>query len=176
MAVVNIGIAAVDYGLQRRRIAKAMRMSKQEIKDEARESDGNPQMKAAIRRRQRAMSRYRMIAAVAGADAVVVNPTHVAVAIAYTPGRGAPRVVAKGADEVAARIRLEAEIHGVPLVADVALARAMYAVCELEAEIPRDLYEAVARLLTFIYTLRATGHLVRTGGGAHRPPAPLLVG
>jgi flagellar biosynthetic protein FlhB len=114
-----------------------------------------------------------MIAAVAGADAVVVNPTHYAVALRYDRARGAPRVVAKGADALAARIREEAQRHRVPLVADAPLARTLYATCELDDEVPPQLYEAVARLLAFIFALKARGTPLP---GTHRlPPAARAV-
>ena len=116
-----------------------------------------------------------MIAAVAKADAVVLNPTHIAVALKYARGKGAPKVVAKGADFLALRIREEAEEHGVPLVEDPPLARALFVACQLEQEIPRELYEAVAHLLTFIYSLKASGLSVRIDGAPHRPASPLLV-
>jgi len=174
VAFAGLIIALVDYYLQRRRMKKAQMMTKQEVKDEARMSEGSPEIKGAIRRRQRKLSRLRMIAAVASADAVVVNPTHYAVALKYEPGQGAPRVVAKGIDLVAIRIRQEAADRAVPVVEDRPLARALFAACNIDQEIPADLYEAVAKLLTFIYSLKATGRALRLDGGAHRPPTPLL--
>ena len=174
VAMLGLILAAADYAYQRRKIGKSMMMTKQEVKDEARQSDGDPHVKGEIRARQRKMSRLRMMAEVASADAIVVNPTHVAVAIKYDPAKGAPRVVAKGADSVATKIREEAEKHSVPMVEDIPLARTLFRVCELGDEIPADLYEAVARLLAFIFSLRANGILRPVGGGAHRPPAPLL--
>ena len=174
VAMLGLVLAAADYAYQRHKISKSMKMTKQEVKEEARQSDGDPHVKGQIRARQRKMSRLRMMAEVATADAVVVNPTHVAVAIKYDPARGAPRVVAKGADAVATKIREEAEKHSIPMVEDIPLARTLYKVCELGDEIPANLYEAVARLLAFIFSLRAKGILRPVGGGAHRPPAPLL--
>ena len=174
VAMLGLVLAAADYAYQRHKVAKSMKMTKQEVKDEARQSEGDPHVKGQIRARQRKMSRLRMMAEVASADAVVVNPTHVAVAIKYDPTRGAPRVVAKGADSVATKIREEAEKHRVPMVEDIPLARTLFRVCELGDEIPADLYEAVARLLAFIFSLRANGILRPVGGGAHRPPTPLL--
>jgi flagellar biosynthetic protein FlhB len=109
------------------------------------------------------MSRSRMIAAVERADVVLLNPTHVAVALAYEPGRSAPRVVAKGADEVAARIREKAAEHRVPRVRDVVLARALHAACEVGQEIPVELYSAVARVLAFVLALKRRGG----SGGVH---------
>ena len=173
-AMLGLTLAAIDYFLQYRKLAKSMMMSKQEIKDEARQSEGDPHVKGQIRAAQRRMSRMRMMAEVAGADAVVVNPTHVSVAIKYDAAKGAPRVVAKGADAVAARIREEAQKHGVPMVEDVPLARTLYRLCDIGDEIPAQLYEAVARLLAFLFALKASGRITPVGGGAHRPPQPFL--
>jgi flagellar biosynthetic protein FlhB len=127
-------------------------------------------MKAKIKGMRIAMSRSRMMSAVPNADVVLVNPTHVAVAIRYDAATGAPRVVAKGQGLVAARIRAEAERHGVPLVRDIALARTLHKVCDLGGEIPVELYEAVARLLAFVFALRRRGGI--TGGVLAAPPAP----
>jgi len=171
VAWAGLVLAVADYALQRRRVMKGMRMSRQDIVDEHRQSEGDPHVKGAIRQRQLRIARSRMIADVKTADAVVVNPTHVAVAIKYQPGRGAPRVVAKGAGAVAARIRAEAEEHGVPMVQDVPLARTIYKACDVGEEIPPELFEAVARLLAFIYSLPAT---VRRRGTPVAPPRPLL--
>lgn len=174
VAFLGLTLAAIDYGVTRRRISKGLMMSKQDLKEESRQSEGDPMVKGQIRARQRKMSRLRMMAEVASADAVVVNPTHVAVAIKYDPAKGAPRVVAKGADELAARIRREADTHRVPMVEDVPLARTLFRVCEVGDEIPAALYEAVARLLAFLFALRASGRAVPVGGGVHKPPQPLL--
>jgi flagellar biosynthetic protein FlhB len=103
------------------------------------------------------MSRNRMISAVADADVVLVNPTHVAVALRYEPGKSAPRVVAKGAGIIAARIRQRAEAGRVPIVQDIPLARTLHAACELGQEIPVELYNAVARVLAFVMALRSRG-------------------
>ncbi|HET7488838.1 MAG TPA: EscU/YscU/HrcU family type III secretion system export apparatus switch protein [Acidimicrobiales bacterium] len=157
VCAAGLALAAVDYGMQRRRVNKGLLMSKQEIKEEARQSEGDPHVKGAIRERQRRMSRMRMMADVAKADVVIVNPVHIAVALRYDPARGAPRVVAKGAGTVAARIRAEAEKKDVPIVRDIPLARAIHKVCDLGDEIPADLYEAVARVLAFVFSLRASG-------------------
>ena len=173
-AILGLTLAAVDYFLQRRKLAKSMMMSKQEIKDEARQSEGDPMVKGQIRAAQRRMSRLRMMAEIAHADAIVVNPTHVSVALKYDAAKGAPKVVAKGADVIAARIRREAEKHGVPMVEDVPLARTLYRMCEIGDEIPAQLYEAVARLLAFLFALKASGRISPVGGGAHRPPQPFL--
>lgn len=166
-AVAGIVMAFADYAVVRRRNNKQLKMTKQEIKDEYKSAEGDPHQKGAIRSRQMAMRRNRMMADVPTADVVVVNPTHVAVALRYDPAKGAPRVVAKGGDHVAARIRALAEEHRVPMVSDIPLARTLFKTCEIGQEIPPDLYKAVATVLAFIMTLRRRGstagtHTVRT--------------
>ena len=156
-AAVGLGLAAADYAVQRRDFHKQMRMSVRDVKQEMKQAEGDPHVRGAIRQRQMEMSRNRMMADVALADVVVVNPTHVAVALRYEADRGAPRVVAKGAGEVAAAIRRRAEEHRVPMVRDVPLARALAAGCDVGAEVPPQLYTAVARVLAFIYSLRRRG-------------------
>jgi flagellar biosynthetic protein FlhB len=174
VAGIGLGLAVLDYVVQYRKTARQLRMTRHEVKEETKSGEGNPYVRGAIRRRQRTMARNRMLAAVARADAVVLNPTHFAVAVSYVRGRGAPKVVAKGADFLALRIRDEATAHRVPLVEDPPLARALYVACELDQEIPTELYEAVARLLTFIYSLKASGRSSRIDGAPHKPAAPLL--
>ncbi|TNM69403.1 EscU/YscU/HrcU family type III secretion system export apparatus switch protein [Streptomyces sp. NP160] len=164
-------LAVVDFAVQKAKTMKDLRMTKQEIKDESKNSEGNPEIKAAIKGKQRAMSRNRMMAAVGEADVVLVNPTHVAVALKYEPNRGAPRVVAKGSGHTAARIRARASETGVPLVSDVPLARALYAACELEQEVPMHLYVAVAQVLAFVMALKKRG----SASGLHANPAPVAV-
>jgi flagellar biosynthetic protein FlhB len=129
---------------------KDLRMTPREIKDEMRQGEGDPLIKGAIRSRQMAMSRNRMLSAVSGADVVLVNPTHIAVALKYERGRVAPRVVAKGSGSLALKIRELAREHRVPVVEDKPLARTLYRVCELDDEIPAELYLAVARILAFV--------------------------
>jgi flagellar biosynthetic protein FlhB len=153
-ALAGLALAALDYAFQRRRVKKSMMMSKQEVKEEYRQSEGDPMTRQRIRSRQMEMSRNRMMAAVAVSSVVVVNPTHIAVALEYSPELGAPRVVAKGQGHIAARIREEAEKHNVPIVRDVPLARTLHAACKLGQAIPADLYEAVARLLAFVFSLK----------------------
>jgi flagellar biosynthetic protein FlhB len=157
VALAGLLLAVVDYAMIRRRINKSLKMSKQEIKEEGKSSEGNPQMKGAIRSKQMAMSRMRMMAEVAGSNVVVTNPTHIAVALKYDPVRGAPRVVAKGSGSVAERIKDEATTHRVPIVRDVPLARTLHRVCELGDEIPAELFEAVARVLAFVFGLKRRG-------------------
>ena len=161
-------VAAADYLMERRRVGNSLKMSPDEIKRESRQSDGDPHQKAAVRARQREMSSNRMMASIAKADVIVVNPTHVAVALSYESGRGAPRVVAKGAGLVAARIREEAERHRRPMVQDIPLARTLYKACEIGDEIPVEMYDAVARVLAFVMALRRRG---TTAAGTYRVPA-----
>ena len=126
VAVAGLVMAAADYVIVRRRMGKQTRMSKHEVKQESKQTEGDPLLKGAIRSRQLAASRNRMMADVPTADVVLVNPTHVAVALTYDAERGAPRVVARGAGLVAQRIREQAAEHGVPLVRDIPLARALH--------------------------------------------------
>lgn len=164
--IAGLILAAFDVLVIAKRNRKKTKMSMKEIKDENKQSEGDPQLKGAIRSKQLAMSRNRMISEVATADVVLVNPTHVAVALRYQPGTGAPRVVAKGSGHVAARIRAVATDKRVPMVEDIPLARALHAACELGQEIPTHLYTAVARILAFVMALRRRG----AAAGMHRPP------
>lgn len=168
VAVAGLVLAVFDYAVVRRRIMGQLRMSKEDLKEEHKREEGDPQIKGKIRSRQLEMSRNRMMSAVADADVVVVNPTHVAVALKYDPARGAPRVVAKGVGTVAEKIRQRATEHRVPLVRDVPLARTLHRICDLDDEIPPDLYAAVAKVLAFVFGLRARGAVV---AGEHRVPA-----
>jgi flagellar biosynthesis protein FlhB len=166
-AVAGLVMAAADYLVVRRRTGKELRMTKQEVKEEHKRSEGDPHVKSAIRSRQIAMSRNRMMADIPKADVIMVNPTHVAVALRYEPAKGAPRVIAKGAGTLAAKIREIGTEHRIPLVQDVSLARALHASCEIGTEIPAELYGAVARILAFVLSLKARG----SAAGLHRPPA-----
>jgi flagellar biosynthetic protein FlhB len=167
--IAGLALAVMDLYVVMMRNRKKTRMTKKEVKDENKNTDGDPLIKSQRRSRQLAMSRNRMIAAVGGADVVMVNPTHYAVAIKYEPGKSAPRVVAKGADQVALRIREEAENTHVPIVKDVPLTRALHAACELGDEIPIELYTAVARVLAFVMALKKRGS---TPSGVHTVPQP----
>lgn len=169
---VGILLAAVDVIVVRRRNRKHTHMTKKEAKDEHKKSEGDPHIKGQRRARQMAMSRNRMIAAVADADVVMVNPTHVAVALRYEPGKSAPRVVAKGAGVVAAKIREKAEAEGVPMVRDIPLARALHAACEIGREIPEELYTAVAQVLAFVQQLKKRG----SARGTHTMPSAATQG
>jgi flagellar biosynthetic protein FlhB len=154
-AAVFAFIALVDYGLSYRRFEESLKMSRQEVKDEAREVEGNPVIKQRVRRVQKAMARRRMMAAVPKATVVVTNPTHLAVALTYDQkGAPAPQVVAKGKGEVAARIREIARTHDVPIYEDPPLARALYPL-DIGAVIPPSLYQAVAAVLAHLMRLGA---------------------
>ena len=166
-------LAAADIFVVMKRNRKRTRMTKKEVKDENKNSEGDPLIKSQRRSRQLAMSRNRMMAAVGDADVVLVNPTHVAVALKYEPGKSAPRVVAKGAGVIAARIREEAEKKGVPMVQDIPLARALHSACELNQEIPVELYNAVARVLAFVMSLKRRGAARGMHTMAAAPPEPV---
>ncbi len=180
-AFAGLVIAAVDYIVQRRRIHKEMMMSLQEVKEEHRQQEGNPQMKQEIRSQMMKVSRNRMLSSVSSADVVLVNPTHYAVALKYDSSRGAPEVVAKGAGAVAAAIRARAEEHAVPIVSDPPLTRTIYKACEIGQQIPAELYEAVAKVLAFIFGLRRRGfarlggvHRIPVGTNADTPHLPMV--
>src|SRR5262249_1551129 len=135
---------------------KDMRMTREEIRQEHKESEGSPEMKGRIRQLQREMSERRMMDAVPKADVIIVNPTHFAVALRYDEKTmRAPQVVAKGVDLMAARIRELANKHGVPIFEAPPLARALHRSVEIGDEIPTGLYVAVAKVLTYIFQLRA---------------------
>jgi flagellar biosynthetic protein FlhB len=165
VAMTGLVIAVADYVVVRKKTMKQLKMSKYEITQEYKQSEGDPHMKAHRKGVALAMSRNRMMSDVAEADVLLVNPTHVAVALKYDPSKGAPRVVAKGAGEVAAKLREIAAEARVPLVQDIPLARALHASCELGQEVPAQLFTAVARVLAFVMHLGAKG----VKGGFHRP-------
>lgn len=149
-------IAAIDVPYQKHEFRKRMRMSKQEVKDEMKDLEGRPEVKAHIRRRQREMANARMIQRVKEADVVITNPEHFAVALEYDPtSSGAPTVVAKGADFLAAQIRSEATLHGIHLFEAPELARALYFTTEQDQPIPEALYQAVAPVIAYVFSLEA---------------------
>ena len=155
--IVQGVVAALDLFWVRLRHARQMRMSRQDLLDEMRDSDGDPAIKARIRRIRQQRASKRMMAAVPKAMVVIVNPTHYAVALAYDRAvSAAPRVVAKGADEVAARIRAVAEANKVPLVTNPPLARALFRV-DIDTEIPADMYQAVAEVIAYVMRLNGAG-------------------
>lgn len=148
---VALVIGAADYVYNHRRNEKQIKMSKEEVRREHKDQEGDPQIKGQRRRRAAELSRNRMLRDVAGADVVLVNPTELAVALRYDPEDAAPRVVAKGADHVAAKIRREARRHGVPVTADKPLCRAIYRRCKVGQHVPASLFEAVAVVLAWAY-------------------------
>jgi flagellar biosynthetic protein FlhB len=149
----QLGIALLDTGWTRWRLTQRLRMSREDLKQETKEADGDPKVKARLRHLRLARARRRMMAAVAKATVVVTNPTHYAVALAYERGGGgAPRVVAKGIDEIAARIRVTAERAGVPVIANPPLARALHAM-PLDSEIPAEHFKAVAEIIAYVWRL-----------------------
>jgi len=161
LSVALAAIAALDVLYQRLRFAQRQRMTRTELREEMRQSEGDPKIKGRLRQIRMERARRRMLAAVPKADVVITNPTHYAVALAYQADRmGAPRVVAKGVDLLAARIREAAARHEIPLVANPPLARALYSV-ELEREIPPEHYRAVAEIIAFVWRLK--------GRSAHAP-------
>jgi flagellar biosynthetic protein FlhB len=166
-------VAAIDVPWQYWEFFKKLRMTKEEVKQEFKESEGDPHIKGRIRQQQRAMARRRMMTEVPKADVVVTNPTHFAVALRYEEGRmGAPRVVAKGTGDIAARIRELAAEHRVPLMSAPPLARALHRHVELGHEIPAGLYTAVAEVLAWVYQLK---HWHYSQGPQPQAPADLPV-
>jgi len=148
-------IALVDYAYQRRSHMKDLKMTKQEVRDEYRNSEGDPAVKQRIRAMQNALATNRMMSEIGTATVVVTNPTHIAVAIRYEVGAGgAPKIIAIGVDALAARIRERANDAGVPIVESVPLARALWRACDVGDEIPYVLYEAVAKVLAFVRRLK----------------------
>ena len=160
--LVILALSLFDLLFQRAQHERDLRMTKQEVKQDHKNTEGDPTIKARIRSAQRELARRRMMADVPGSTVVVTNPEHVAVALSYPreadgqPRYAAPRVVAKGLDAVAQAIKATARDAGVPLYEDVPLARTLHARCEIGDEIPTDLYEAVAAVLRFVYELEGT--------------------
>ncbi|MDQ7733185.1 flagellar biosynthesis protein FlhB [Halomonas sp. SpR1] len=168
MVLVLIVVILIDVPFQLWDNAKKLRMSQEEVKREHKESEGDPHVKARIRQQQQAMARGRMMSKVPEADVIITNPTHYAIALTYQEGSmGAPRLVAKGADAVAARIREIGEEAGVPRLEAAPLARALYHHVDLEAEVPAELYTAVAEVMAWAYRLK---QVAKQGGEV--PPTP----
>jgi flagellar biosynthetic protein FlhB len=158
IGLVFLVIAALDYGYQWWQHEKSLRMTKQEVRQESKDQDGSPQLRARIRSLHRQMATRRMMAEVRRADVVLRNPIHYAVALRYDGLKmRAPRVVAKGERLVAQRIVDEAYRHGVPTVENPPLARALFKACAIGKEVPRDLYRAVAEVLAYVYALKGRG-------------------
>lgn len=153
MLLLALGLA--DYVWEKRRLDQSLKMTKTEVKDEHKQSEGNPEAKQALRNRQRQMARKRMMAAVPKATVVVTNPTHYAVALMWDDLKmDAPVLVAKGADLIAKHIRELAKEHDVPILENPPLARTLYAKVELDSPVPPDLYSAVAQVIAFVYKLK----------------------
>lgn len=184
LVVAMAALAAIDVPYQRFAWRARLKMTKQEQRDEAKEAEGNPEIKARMRHVARQIANKRMMDAVPTADVIVTNPTHYAVALKYEAGNmRAPRVVAKGVDEMALRIRELAGQHKVALVEAPPLARALYRQCKIDEEIPVKLYAAVAQVLTYIFQLKrwhpARGpmpQLVQVDVGADGAPDPVIDG
>ena len=169
LLIVLAVFAAIDVPLQRAMLARRLKMSHSEARQEHKEAEGNAEVKGRIKSRMREMAKKRMLAAVPKADLVVMNPSHYAVALSYDAGgAAAPRVVAKGADLLAIKIRDIAREHRVPVLQAPPLARALYAHTEVDQEIPARLFTAVAQVLAYVFQLRAA----LAGKGAMPPDLP----
>lgn len=148
-------LSIIDYLIQRQMFMKSMRMSKQEVKEEYKQQEGDPHLKAKLKQQRAQRARTRMMANVPKADVIITNPTHYAVALKYDEKTMAvPKVVAKGADEVAARIRQVAQENRITIMRNPPLARALYDTAELDAEIPIQHYQAVAKVISYVYKLK----------------------
>lgn len=154
ITIVMIIVALADYIFQRRQYNKELRMTKQEIKEEFKQQEGDPQVKGKIKQKQREMAMSRMMQSVPQATVVVTNPTHYAVALKYDEGEGAPKVVAKGADYVAFKIKEKAKENDVPIIENRPLARLLYSEVDIDSEIPIDMYQTVAEILALVYKLK----------------------
>ncbi|MFA7290608.1 MAG: flagellar biosynthesis protein FlhB [Rhodocyclaceae bacterium] len=172
MVSAMVLIVAIDVPFQLWHYHHKLKMSREELKKEGKEMEGDPQVKGRIRMLQREAARRRMMAAVPQADVIVTNPTHFAVALAYKSGMGAPRVLAKGSGEIARRIREVGAEHGVPLLEAPPLARALHRHVEIDQEIPGTLYAAVAEAMAWVYQLASWR---QTGGQYPVPPRELQV-
>ena len=153
LLLLILGLA--DYAWEKHRLEQSLKMTKTEVRDEHKQSEGNPEAKGALRQRQRAMARKRMMASVPKATVVVTNPTHYAVALEWDELKmDAPILTAKGADLIAKRIRELAKEHDVPILENPPLARTLYAKVELDSPVPPDMYAAVAQIIAFVYKLK----------------------
>lgn len=151
VAAVMLFVSLADYGYQKWQHGKDLMMTKQEIKEEYKESEGNPQIKSRIRSIQKSLARQRMLSQVQKATMVITNPTHYAVAMTYSPEMDAPTVVAKGVDFLARRIIKIARRQGIPVIQNPPLARALYKQVRLDETIPATLYRAVAKVLAYVF-------------------------
>ena len=163
-----IAFASLDYLYQRWHLEKQLRMSRQEVREEMREQEGDPLLKSQLKSLRQRMSRRRMMSEVAKADVVITNPTHFAVALRYRAEMmGAPRVVGKGAGFIAEKIREVARKNGIPLVENIYLARLLYRQAEIDREIPESLYRAVAEVLAYVYRLPGRQRSARESRPTH---------
>ena len=154
LAMGLVLIALADVPMQQYQVHKKLMMSRQEVRDEMKDSEGRPEVKQKIKQRQREMANNKMMAKVKDADVVITNPQHFAVALAYDPnGEGAPILLAKGSDEMARRIREEAQAHAVELFPAPELARALYFTTQVDEPIPEGLYHAVAQVIAYVFSL-----------------------
>jgi flagellar biosynthetic protein FlhB len=165
-------IVAIDVPFQLWQYHDKLKMSKQEVKQEGKELEGNPEIKGRIRQLQREAARRRMMSAVPQADVIVTNPTHFAVALAYKSGMAAPKVIAKGRGDIALKIREIGAKNGVPMLEAPPLARTLYRHAEIDQEIPSQLYAAVAEVLAYVYQL---AHWRQAGGLYPQPPREITV-
>ena len=165
-------IVAIDVPFQWWQYHNKLKMSKQEVKQESKEMEGNPEVRGRIRQLQREAARKRMMSAVPSADVIVTNPTHFAVALAYKSGMAAPKVLAKGMGEIALRIRSIGAENGVPMLEAPPLARALYRHADLDQEIPSTLYAAVAEVLAYVYQLT---NWRKVGGAYPQPPREIVI-
>lgn len=158
MAFVVIGVIMImsflDYGYQKWQTTQDLKMSKQEVKDEMKQTEGDPQIKGKIRQKQRQMAMARMMKEVPKADVIITNPTHYAVALSYEQGMTAPTVIAKGQDLVAQRIKEIGREARVPIIENKPLARTLFAVVQVGDSVPQELYQAVAEVLAYVYRLK----------------------
>ena len=153
IAIIMI-MAVLDYMYQKWQLTQDLKMSKQEVKDEHKQMDGDPQIKGKIRRKQREMAMMRMMQEVPKADVIITNPTHLAIALMYKQGMVAPIIIAKGQDIVAERIKQIARDYKIAIVENKPLARALYAATEIGDIVPQELYQAVAEVLAYVYRLK----------------------
>lgn len=154
ITLLMIAIAIVDYVFQRFQFNKDLRMTKQEIKEEFKQDEGDPQIKSKIRQKQRQMAMSRMMQEVPKATVVVANPTHIAVALKYEEGSNAPKVTAKGLDYLALKIKQTASENEVPVIENKPLARLLYDEVDIDSEIPVEMYQTVAELLAYVYKIK----------------------
>jgi flagellar biosynthesis protein FliR/FlhB len=157
-------IALIDYIYQRFMFNKELKMTKQEIKEEFKQQEGNPQIKQQIRQKQRQMSTRRMMQAVPDATVVVTNPTHIAVALKYEDGKDeAPKVVAKGSDFMAIKIKETAKMSNIPIIENKPLARMIFSEVDIDSQIPVTMYQAIAEILALVYKMKNRKRSTLTG-------------